>query len=183
MQSSYGLAEPVTDEAATIRFVADFGSLPAGTVLTFPAAGNENGRTFLPVRATSGTVVAVDAHGRPAIVVTEHGAGRAVLSTYPLEYFASVRARSNPEETWRLYDALAQVADVERDVRLDDPRVFVDTLVHDDGRRFAVFVSQHATAVTVRPEVAGELRTLAGEPAAELALGPYGVAVRELVLD
>jgi beta-glucosidase len=59
----------------------------------------------------------------------------------------------------------------------------VDTLVHDDGRRFAVFVSQHATAVTVRPEVAGELRTLSGEAAGELRLDPYGVAVREVVLD
>jgi hypothetical protein len=163
--------------------VQDFAGLPAGTTLSFPAAGNENSRTLLPVRATSGTVVAVDAHGRPAIVVKEHGAGRAVLCTYPIEFFASARARVNPEDTWRLYTALADMADVERDVRLDDPRVFADTLVHDDGRRFAVFVSQHATPVTVRPWVAGELRTLGGEPVAELALDPYGIAVRELILD
>lgn len=183
MAGSYGLAEPVTDDLVTLRFVHDFAGLPAGTTLSFPAAGNENSRTFLPVRATSGTVVAVDAHGRPAIVVKEHGAGRAVLCTYPIEFFASARPRANPEDTWRLYAALADLADVERDVRLDDPRVFADTLVHDDGRRFVVFVSQHATPITVRPRVAGELRTLTGEPTAELTLDPYGVAVRELVLD
>jgi beta-glucosidase len=135
------------------------------------------------VRATSGTVVAVDAHGRPAVVVQEHGAGRAVLSTYPLEYFASAQPRVNPEQTWRLYDALAAVADVERDVRLDDPRVFTDALVHEDGRRFVFFLSQHETQITVTPSVAGELRTLDGDPSPSLTLPPYGVALRLLAQD
>ena len=90
----------------------------------------------------------------------------------------------NPEETWRLYDALAVVADVERDVRLDDPRVFTDALVHEDGRRFVFFVSQHDTAVTVEPTVAGgELRTLDGDASPSVALDPYGVAIRLLALD
>jgi beta-glucosidase len=184
MDSAYGLAEPVTEDEVVLRFTSDFGPLVAGTELRFRAAGNENGRTFLPVRATSGQVVAVDAHGRPAIVVREHGAGRAVLSTYPLEFFASAQARVNPEQTWRLYDALAAVADVERDVRLDDPRVFTDALVHADGRRFVFFVSQHETATTVTPAVSGgELRTLAGAPSPTVDLAPYGVAVRSLVLE
>src|SRR3954452_24172074 len=184
MDSSYGLAEPVSDETVVLRFTSDFGPIAAGTELSFAAAGNENGRTFLPVRATSGRVVAVDAHGRPAVVVQEHGAGRAVLSTYPLEYFASAQARINPEQTWRLYDALADVADVERDVRLDDPRVFTDELVHEDGRRFVFFVSQHESPVTVTPSVAGgDLRTLDGAPGSTLTLDPYGVAVRLLTQD
>ncbi|MGO4593359.1 cellulase family glycosylhydrolase [Leifsonia sp. 2TAF2] len=183
MDSAYGLAEPVTDDTVVLRFTESFGPLEAGTELTFAAAGNENGRTYLPVRPTSGRVVAVDAHGRPALVVNDHGAGRAVLCTYPLEFFASAQARVNPEQTWRLYDALAGVADVERDVRLDDPRVFTDELVHEDGRRFVFFVSQHETSVTVTPSVAGELRTLDGEPAPTVALNPYGVAVRLLAQD
>lgn len=184
MDSAYGLAEPVTDATVTLRFTEDFGSIAAGTELSFAAAGNENGRTYLPVRATSGRVVAVDAHGRPAVVVRDHGAGRAVLCTYPLEFFASAQGRVNPEETWRLYDALALVADVERDVRLDDPRVFTDALVHEDGRRFVFFVSQHDTAVTVEPTVAGgELRTLDGDASPSIALDPYGVAIRLLALD
>lgn len=184
MDSAYGLAEPVTDETVVLRFTSDFGPLAAGTELRFAAAGNENGRTYLPVRATSGRVVAVDAHGRPAIVVQEHGAGRAVLSTYPLEFFASAQARVNPEETWRLYDALAAVAEVERDVLLDDPRVFADTLVHADGRRFVVFLSQHETPVTVTPTVPdGALRTLDGAPSPTVSLPPYGAALHLLTLD
>jgi endo-1,4-beta-mannosidase len=180
MDSAYGLAEPVTDDTVTLRFTEEFGGLAAGTTLSFAAAGGANGRTYLPVRATSGRVVAVDAHGRPALVVQEHGAGRAVLCAYPLEFFASALPRVNPEETWRLYDALASLADVERDVRLDDPRVFADALVHDDGRRFVVFVSQHETAVTVTPEVSGELRTLDGDPSPSVELEPFGVALRLL---
>lgn len=184
MESAYGLAEPVTDATVVLRFTEAFGSIEAGTELSFAAAGNENGRTYLPVRATSGRVVAVDAHGRPAIVVQDHGAGRAVLSTYPLEFFASAQARVNPEETWRLYDALAEVADVERDVRLDDPRVFTDALVHEDGRRFVFFVSQHETEVTVTPTVAGgELQALDGTPSPSVTLAPYGVSVLLLTQD
>lgn len=183
MRSAYGLAEPVEDDTVTLRFTEDFGGLPAGTELSFRAAGNANGRTFLPVEATAGRVVAVDGHGRPALVVREHGRGRAVLGTYPLEHFAAELARVNPEESWRLYDALARLADVERDVHLDDPLVFVDSLVHEDGRRIVVFVSEHAEPVTVRPEVAGELRTLDGRAAPEVELAGYGVAVRLLELD
>ena len=62
-------------------------------------------------------------------------------------------------------------------------RVFADTLVHADGRRFVVFVSEHESPVTVTPQVAGELRTLHGDTAAELRLDPWGVAVRELVQE
>ncbi|MDN4615761.1 cellulase family glycosylhydrolase [Leifsonia sp. F6_8S_P_1B] len=182
--SAYGLAEPVGDDVVTLRFVEDFGTLHAGETLTVRAAGNENARTYLPVTVTSGRVVAEDAAGRPAIVVNELGAGRAVLSTYPLEAFAAGLPRVNPEETWRLYDALAAVAEAERDVLLDDPLVFADALLTGDGRRVVVFVSQHPDAVTVRPEVAGgELQSLDGAAAPEVQLEPYGVALRVLALE
>ena len=181
--SAYGLVAPVTDDVVSVRFVESFGSLAAGTVLTFAAAGNEHSRSFLPVTPTTGTVIAVDAHDRPVIVAQQHGAGRAVLSTYPLEYFASAQAAVNPEETWRLYDALAVVADVERDVVLDDPLVFTDTLVHSDGRRFVFFVSQHPSSVSVTPTVSGSLRSLDGAACSSIELDAYGVEVRELVFE
>lgn len=181
--SAYGLVSPATDDTVTVRFVAPFGTLEPGTELTFAAAGNAHSRSFLPVTPTTGTVIAVDAHDRPVIVSQPHGAGRAVLSTYPLEYFASELPGVNPEDTWRLYDALADVADVERDVRLDDPQIFTDTLIHADGRRFVFFVSQHPDEVTVTPRVAGTLNSLSGDPAASVTLPAYGVEVRELVFE
>jgi beta-glucosidase len=182
-ESAYGLVSPVLDEEVVVRFVAPFGSLDVSSELRFTVAGNEHSRSFLPVTVTSGTVIAVDAHDRPVIVSQSHGAGRAVLSTYPFEYFASALSRVNPEETWRLYDALAVVADVERDVVVDDPLVFTDSLVHVDGRRFVFFVSQHPSPVTVTPAIAGVLQTLAGDAVSSVSLDGYGVEVRELVYE
>lgn len=183
-ESAYGLVEPVLDDVVTVRFLASFGSIAEGTSLSFAVAGNEHSRSFLPVSATTGTVIAVDQHENPVIVSQSHGSGRAVLSTYPFEYFASALPRVNPEETWRLYDALAVVADLERDVVLDDPLVFVDSLVHVDGRRFVFFVSQHPASVTVSPVVSGgALQTLAGDAVSSVTLEGYGVEVRELVWE
>lgn len=141
---TYGLNDPVEDETVEITFVEPLGPLPEGATLRFRAAGNREARAFLPVRALDGAeVVARDSHGRPAIVVKRHGAGRAVLCTYPLEYFAARLGRVNPEDTWRLYDALAELAGVRRPAHVEDPRVLADVLVDDDGGELVVVLSQH----------------------------------------
>jgi endo-1,4-beta-mannosidase len=177
-QLAYGLNNPIDDDVVEITFSEDFGSLRAGDVLRFRAAGNEHARAFLPVVATDGTVIATDNLGNPAVVVKQHGSGRTVLCTYPLEYFAAAQGRINPEDTYRLYDALAVVAGVERPVVVDDPRVFADGLRHADGRRFVVLVSQHDVPVTVSPVLSsGELTRLDGSTVDTVALEPFGVAV------
>ena len=141
---TYGLNDPVEDETVEITFVEPLGPLPEGATLRFRAAGNREARAFLPVRALDGAdVVAHDSHGRPAIVVKRHGPGRAVLCTYPLEYFAARLGRVNPEDTWRLYDALAELAGVRRPAHVEDPRVLADVLVDDDGGELVVVLSQH----------------------------------------
>jgi beta-glucosidase len=138
----YGLNDPIVDDVVEITFSADLGSLRAGDALRLMAAGNAEARAYLPVVATDGVVVATDQHGHPAIVVKSHGQGRTVLCTYPLEYLAAAQGRVNPEDTYRLYDALAVLAGVERPVRVADPKVFVDSLVHDDGRESASTASR-----------------------------------------
>ena len=141
---TYGLNDPVEDETVEITFVEPLGPLPEGATLRFRAAGNREARAFLPVRALDGAdVVAHDSHGRPAIVVKRHGPGRAVLCTYPLEYFAARLGRVNPEDTWRLYDALAELAGVRRPAHVEDPRVLADVLADDDGGELVVVLSQH----------------------------------------
>ncbi|WP_231819006.1 hypothetical protein [Microbacterium resistens] len=100
-----------------------------------------------------------------------------MLGTYPLEYLAAVNARVNPEDTARLYDALAVVAGVRRPIAVNDPKVFVDTLTHTDGSRYAVFVSQHAEHARVVPRLNGTLRSLDGDVITTVALAPYGTAV------
>lgn len=179
---SYGLVHSIEDDVVELRFTHDFGSIAAGEVLSFSVGGNDNSRAYLPVTPKGATVVAVDAHGRPALLRYATGAGETVLCTYPLEYMASARLHVNPEPTHRIYDALAHVAGVERELVVADPRVFTDTLVHADGRRFGWLVSQHAEEVTVRPVSAATLVPLGGGDALEsVTLAPFGVQVVQLV--
>jgi beta-glucosidase len=177
-QLVYGLNDPIVDDVVEITFHVNFGSLRSGDVLRFAAGGNAEARAFLPVRPTDGQVVATDRHGNPAVVAKPHGSGRTVLCTYPVEYLAAAQGRVNPEDTYRLYDALAALAGVQPTVTVQDPRVLVDSLVRNDGTELVFFVSQHAEAVTVAPVVAaGALSTLKGEAVDSVQLAPYGVAL------
>ncbi|GAA3939110.1 cellulase family glycosylhydrolase [Microbacterium soli] len=181
IDSAYGLVEPIADEVVTLTMTAELGALRPGDTLRVRAAGTADGRALLPVTVTSGQVLATDARGRPALIGRPHGEGLAVLCTYPLEYLASRLGRVNPEDTWRLYDALAAAAGVRRPVVVDDPEVFVEVLEHADGRRFAVFTSQRAQPCTVAPVPAsGSLHDLDGAAADEVVLAPYGAEVREI---
>lgn len=163
----YGMVEPVLDDVVEVRFCTDFGRITAGDTLRFTAVGSPGGRSILPVEPTDAEVVAVDQHDRPVLTRRRHGAGQAILCTLPLEYFAARAPRINPENTWQLYDALADEAGVERRARVDDPRVLVDGLTHHDGREFAWLVN--ASGETVEVERYGVGR-----------LAPYDVAVVQL---
>ena len=177
-QLTYGLVDPIEDEEVVVSFVRDLGSLPEGSRLEFRAAGNRHSRAFLPVRPTDAEVVAVDQRNRPVLLQRRAGGGRLVLCTYPLEHMAAVTARVNPEPTYRLYDALADLAGVTRPVTVEDPRVLAAELRHRDGRRFVFLVSQAAAEVTVKPTVQGQLADLhTGAPVTEVALRPFGVRV------
>jgi beta-glucosidase len=179
----YGLNDPIEDDAVELRFVAPLGDIAAGEVLSFAAAGGPNARAFLPVEVLDAEVVAVDARDRPAILRKRHGrggsAGQAVLSTYPLEYLAAARARVNPEDTWRVYRALAVQSGATGPVTVPDPRVLVDGLVHGDGTRYVWLVSEHDDELEAHPAVrGGTLESLDGEPVGPtVLLAPFGVVV------
>jgi len=182
-QLVYGLVDPIDDDVAELLFERDFGSIRAGETLTFRVGGGTNARAFLPVEVTDGQVVARDAHGRPAIVLRPRGTGAMVLSTYPLEHLAASCGRVNPEETWRLYAALADFAGVEQAVTVDSPDVLVDGLVHEDGRRFVWLVSERDVPMVVRPRLSSGSRLLplgGGDPVGQVELAPYGVTVLQL---
>ena len=179
---TYGLNDPIQDAEVEVTFLRDFGPIPEASTLAFRAGGNEHSRAYLPVTATSAEVVAVDQHGRPALLERRAGRGRLVLCTYPLEHMAAATPRVNPEPTYRVYDALAELAGASRPVTVADPRVLAAELRHRDGHRFAWLVSQAAVEVTVKPAVAGRLAGLeGGEPVGEVTLPPYGVRVLRLL--
>ncbi|WP_327089622.1 cellulase family glycosylhydrolase [Nonomuraea sp. NBC_01738] len=169
-QLVYGLADPIEDDMVELTFQRPFGPIGQGATLSFKAAGNEHSRAFLPVRPIEAEVIATDGHGRPALLRRRVGEGSIVLGTYPLEHMAAVTPRVNPEQTWRIYDALAVLAGVERPVTVADPRVSADLLVHEDGRRFAFLVSQSPDKLQVEASGVGTV-----------TLAPYGVEVLEVI--
>jgi endo-1,4-beta-mannosidase len=187
-QLRYGMVDPIEDDEVTVRFVRALGPIADGTELRFRVGGNANSRAFLPVRPTTAEVVAVDGHDRPVLLERQVGAGRIVLSTYPLEGMAAALPRVNPEPTHVVYDALAAVAGVDRPVTVADPLVHVGHLSHEDGRRFVWLISQDPDERTVRPTVRGKLVELTdgvsdGAPVDAISLPPYGVRVLRLALD
>jgi endo-1,4-beta-mannosidase len=183
-QLRYGLNEPIPGATIEWTFTEEFGAIRPDERLGFTVNGNVNGAALLPVRATGARVVATDAAGRPALLVRDVGAGRIVLSTYPVEYLAANTPRVNPNDLVRLYGALAMVAGVRPAMSVDDPRVFADVLEHEDGRRFGWIVNLAGGKVTVRPllpDGAGLTNVDDGTPVArEFTMDPYGVEVFEV---
>ena len=98
-------------------------------------AGEPSARAHLPVEPVGAEIVAIDSYGRPALLRHRVGAGQAVLCTYPLEHMAARTPWANPENTWRIYSALATLAGVERRVRVDDPRVLAGASARRHARR------------------------------------------------
>ncbi|MGH2908087.1 MAG: beta-mannosidase, partial [Solirubrobacteraceae bacterium] len=162
----YGLTDPIEDNVVRMRFLRPFGSIAEGEELSFAVGGTVHGRSYLPVEPAGAEVVAVDRHDRPVLLTCARGAGTAVLCTYPLEYMAARTPRVNPEPTWRLYDALADLAGVERPLRCADPRVSC-AVAAGDGVSLASVTNLGADPVDAVLDGAGGERTL--------ALGPYDV--------
>jgi endo-1,4-beta-mannosidase len=178
-QSRYGLIEPIVEDVLRARFVTAFGDIAEGEVLEFAVGGNENSRSFLPVEPTAAEVIAVDEHDRPVLLRRRTGKGQLILSTYPLEYMASVTREVNPEPTHRLYAALAKESGVVPAVRVEDPRVLVSELVHDDGTRLVWFVSQSEQKLSVTPITASGALFDGNTKNETVELDAFGVVVLE----
>lgn len=174
----YGVADRIDDDEVEFVFLTDLGDLPAGSRLHFPVAGGEWARAYLPVEPVSAQVIAVDAHGRPALLRNPDGEGWTMLSTYPLEHMASCRRAANPEDTWRLYAAVAAEAGVPPTVSIPDPRVMVAD-IGSSGRRkwLAVNICADTVEVAVRSGSLSLRTEAADNLVATLVLGPYEATV------
>ncbi len=173
----YGLVDPIEDDEVAFELVEELGDLPAGARLSFPVAGEPSARSYLPVDPLDARVVAVDGHGRPALLRRALGSGATVLCTYPLEHMAARTPWANPEDTWRLYSALAEAAGVARPVRVDDPRVLVGRLWGRTAET-VLFVNCSDAPVEAEPIVASGARLRLG--ADPLVLEPFGVVTATL---
>ncbi|HEY7380679.1 MAG TPA: cellulase family glycosylhydrolase [Gaiella sp.] len=169
----YGLTDRIDGDEVELEFVADLGDLAAGTRLSFAVAGEPSARAYLPVEPAGAEVVAVDGHGRPALLRNSLGAGQTILCTYPLEHMAARTPSANPESTWCLYGALAAAAGVARPVRVLDPRVLVGA-VRSGAVETTLFVNCSEHTLVVDPVLAdGVQLRLETE---QLTLEPFGVA-------
>ena len=125
---------------------------------------------------TDAEVIAVDQHGRPALLRHHVGEGQTILCTYPLEHMAAVSAAVNPDSTAVLYAALAAEADVVPDLRVDSPEVIVGEMEHADGARFVWLINMTDVETMATPRGA-ELVTLDGDSVRQVTLPPFGVEV------
>ena len=157
--------------------MAPLGDLPRGSTLAFAVGGSASARAYLPVEPAGAEVLAVDAHGRPALLRHALGSGCTVFCTYPLEHLAARTPRVNPESTWRLYSALADEARVSRPVRVADPRVLVG-LVRGRTSRTAILVNLSGDTVVEEPLLDDDVELDAA--AGRLTLEPYAVAALPL---
>jgi Cellulase (glycosyl hydrolase family 5) len=169
----YGLVDPIEEDEVLLELVVPLGGLPAGERLVFRVPADGGARAYLPVQADGAEIVAVDGHGRAALLRHRLGAGAIFLCTYPLEHMAARTPRVNPEDTWRLYSALADAAGVSRGVRVEDPRVLAGRLRTGSGER-VLLVNCSLDTVGVTPVVEPELELPAPGP---VTLEPSGVAV------
>ncbi|WP_267967025.1 cellulase family glycosylhydrolase [Amycolatopsis acidiphila] len=177
-QLRYGLADRIEDDEVRLTFAEGFGELAAGSTLTFPVAGNEHSRSYLPVRPVSAQVLATDRQGRPALLRRRTGSGAILLCTYPLEHMTDRTAEVNPNDLQVLYDALADFAGLRRPLTVADPAVSAEVLAHDDGRRFVFLLGHGDEPVTVKPRAAGRLVEPDGRAEVrEVSLAPGGVRV------
>jgi len=194
MTSLFGarIVDRAVSTEVTIKMVEPFGDLKPGDTFhyTIPSANIQSWGVLLEV--SSGKVIAVDQDGHPALVINSLGAGKTLLSAYPIEhYLANVPAAfDQPENTQRIYEAFRDWAGVKPAFRSDHKEVEVSVLP-GDHRGYVVLINHSDqpqdltlfSTVQVRsyfwitPKGANPLALRGGN--AKLRLGPFEGAVLE----
>lgn len=179
----YGLIDPVEGGSVRWTVTEGFGGLGAGDTLSFQVAGSAHAGVFLPLDPAGARVLALDEQDRPALLERRLGRGRMILATSPVEYWAASRPCANPDDTYKLYGALARMAGVRLRAGVDRPDVLLDCLQHSDGTIYVWLISESEEELKVAPElhVPGEpVDLLNDEPATAVTIPPYGVRVLRL---
>ena len=124
----------------TIKMVEQFGNLKPGDTFhyTVPSASIQSWGVLLEV--SSGKVIAVDQDGHPALVINSIGAGKTLLSAYPIEHYLAgmPAAFDKPENTQQIYAAFRDWAGVTPAFRSDRTEVEVTSLTGDHRGYLAV---------------------------------------------
>lgn len=147
MEGLFGasLVDAAIASEVTLKMVAPLGALRPGDAFQFsvPGASARYWGSLLDVKG--GEVVAVDQEGRPALVTHSLGAGKTLLSAYPLESYlaATPSAFERPDKTHLLYEAFRDWTGVRPLFHTDQPSVEA-ALLRGAGRGYAVLVNHSA---------------------------------------
>jgi len=194
MDSLFGarIADRAISSQVTIKIVASFGALKPGDTFryTVPTPSIQSWGVLLEV--STGKVIAVDQDGHPALVTNTIGAGRTLISAYPIEhYLASMPAVfDKPENTHTIYDAFRQWTGVRPSFHSDQPEVevswlngdhrgYVIVVNHSDGSRETTLLLNVPvrSLFVVSPEGPSALATQGSS--AKIRLGAYEGAILE----
>ncbi len=163
MMSLFGarMVDRAISSEVTIRFVEPFGDFKPGDTLSYspPSASTRSWGTILEV--TTGKVIAVDQDGNPALVTNSLGAGKTLLSAYPIEHYIAETAAAfdKPEQTHRLYAAFRDWAGVRPAFVGDNPAVELSAL-SGAGRGYLVAVNHGFEAQMVTVHTALPVRSV-----------------------
>jgi hypothetical protein len=99
------------ERAVVLRFVKPWGPFRADDEMALPTGDGTLATRGVRLRASDAETVAVDADGRPAIVMVRRGAGTTVTCAYPVETLlaATPDAHGRSDPSWGLYAGLARL--------------------------------------------------------------------------
>jgi endo-1,4-beta-mannosidase len=146
MSSLFGarIVDRAISSEVTLKITEPFGNLKPGDTFHFtvPSPSIQSWGVILEV--SNGKVIAVDQSGRPALVTNSIGAGKTLLSAYPIEhYLASVPAVfDQPERTHGIYEAFREWTRIKPAFRSDRPEIEVSSLMA--GSRGYIVVVNHS---------------------------------------
>jgi beta-galactosidase len=178
------------DRAPVLRFVRRWGPFGEGDALELPSGDGELPSRGVQLRVSDAEVVAVDADGRPALLVARRGSGAAVTCAYPVETLLAAvpDAHRAGDRSWGLYAGLRELRSGRDDAGCEHPDVTVGELGGPSGG--VVTMTNHSDdRVTAAVRLPGDARSVnritadAAEPplldegSIEVELPPYGAAV------
>jgi endo-1,4-beta-mannosidase len=178
-------------EPAVLRFVRPWGLFEAGEEWVLPAGDGELASRGVRLRASDAETVAVDADGRPALVLATRGSGYAVTCAYPVEaLLAAVPDAHGPRDvSWGLYDGVARLLGRPDAAGCGHPDVTVGELHGPAGgvvtatnhsgveARTTVRMPGASAVERVRPD--GRSGVDVGADGVAIELEPFGAAVFE----
>lgn len=126
----------------TIKMTEPFGNLKPGDTFHYSLPSQSIQSWGVLLEVSTGKVIAVDQDGHPALVVNSLGAGKTLLSAYPIEhYLANVPAVfDQAENTHKIYEAFREWVGLKPAFRSDRPEVEVSSL-KGEGRGYLVVVN------------------------------------------